>query len=138
LMDTFANIEEKKKEYVISQSQDLDFSDLKDIQRKLEENVLALIAKVDASLTEYGKAEMARLGKQLENLEQKLLRAEKSKHDQALKTMEQIKDRLFFGGMQERSLNFFHFCVDGQVKSHLDKLNSAIDALEKDLIVLEW
>ncbi|MDG1858035.1 MAG: bacillithiol biosynthesis BshC, partial [Emcibacteraceae bacterium] len=73
---------------------------------------------------------------QIESLEQKLLRAEKSKFEKSLKQMDQIKDRLFpNGGLQERSANFFNFCSDGKVQEHLLKMKEALDPFEKDFTV---
>ncbi|MBU2019307.1 MAG: bacillithiol biosynthesis cysteine-adding enzyme BshC [Bacteroidetes bacterium] len=136
--DAFGEIETLKKEYVLNQSNDFDFSDVKAAQQVLENAVIKSIEAVDASMLTFGKAEMVRLGKQIDSIEQKLIRTEKTKHEKGLKTIEQIKDRLFHGGMQERSLNFFHFCADGKVFENLEKLRTGIAPFEKDLIVLEW
>jgi uncharacterized protein YllA (UPF0747 family) len=138
VLDAFGDIEVLKKEYVLKQSSVLDFSRVKAAQKELENAVGSSIEAVDPSMTAFGNAEMARLGKQIDTIEQKLIRTEKTKHEKALKTIEQIKDRLFHSGMQERSLNFFHFCADGKVFENLDKLKFGINPFEKDLIVLEW
>ena len=136
--DVFKDIEVLKKEFILKNTSDFDFSSVRNAQSQLEKSVEEIITKVDGTLEVFGKAEMARFQKQLDVMEQKLLRSEKAKHEKALLSMDQIKERLFFGGMQERSLNFFHFCGDGQVFSNLEKLRKAIQPLEKDLIVLEW
>ena len=78
-------------------------------------------------------AEMKRIEKILEGFEQKMVKSEKSKHDKALKSMDFVFDRLFpKGGLQERSMNFFQLCADGNVSNHVQEMKEAIDPFEKD------
>lgn len=63
--------------------------------------------KIDPTLGPSTDAVKARLKKAINNLEKKLLRADKHNHEDALIQIERIKDRLFPGGeLQERSENF--------------------------------
>ena len=63
--------------------------------------------KIDPSLGPSTEAVKARLKKAINNLEKKLLKADKHNHDDALVQIERIKDSLFpQGGMQERTENF--------------------------------
>ncbi|MBE8712991.1 bacillithiol biosynthesis cysteine-adding enzyme BshC [Sphingobacterium hungaricum] len=63
--------------------------------------------KIDPSLGPSTDAVKARLKKAINNLEKKLLKADKKNHEDALVQIERLKDRLFpGGGLQERSENF--------------------------------
>lgn len=63
--------------------------------------------KIDSSLAPSTEAVKARLKKAINNLEKKLLKADKHNHEDALIQIERVKDKLFpNGGLQERSENF--------------------------------
>jgi bacillithiol biosynthesis cysteine-adding enzyme BshC len=63
--------------------------------------------EIDPSLAASAAAVEARLKKAMENLEKKLLKAEKRKHIGALEQLEKIHAHIFpIGGLQERSENF--------------------------------
>src|SRR5690606_37181896 len=63
--------------------------------------------KIDPSLGPSTDAVKARLKKAVNNLEKKLLKAEKRNHEDALIQIERVKDKLFpNGGLQERTENF--------------------------------
>jgi hypothetical protein len=63
--------------------------------------------EIDPSLAASAAAVEARLKKAMENLEKKLLKAEKRKHTGALEQLEKIHAHIFpRGGLQERSENF--------------------------------
>ncbi|MDR6733990.1 MULTISPECIES: bacillithiol biosynthesis cysteine-adding enzyme BshC [unclassified Sphingobacterium] len=63
--------------------------------------------KIDPSLGPSTEAVKARLKKAINNLEKKLLKAEKRNHQHALTDIDHVKEKLFpGGGLQERSENF--------------------------------
>lgn len=63
--------------------------------------------KIDPSLGPSTDAVKARLKKAINNLEKKLLKADKQNHKEALIQIERLKDKLFpGGGLQERTENF--------------------------------
>lgn len=63
--------------------------------------------KIDPSLGPSTEAVKARLKKAINNLEKKLMRADKRNHQDGLLQIERLKDKLFpNGGLQERSENF--------------------------------
>lgn len=139
LEDLFTDVEKAKKDFVLQQSSDFDMAPVRVKQEEIAFEIMEAIGKVDSALHDFGKAEIARIVKQIDTIEQKLIRAEKGKHEKVLKAMDQIKERLFPGGtMMERKVNFFQLCADGSVFSHLEKLQAAIDPFEKDFIILEW
>lgn len=138
LNDIFESADALKKRYVTeNSSEDLDFStieaQLEAYQSLLKEQIL----KVDANLGQYAEVELKRLDKQMDAVRAKLIKTSKGKHDQAMKAIDMIKDRLFpGGGLQERSSNFLNFCADGQVHNWLNRLIDALAPFEKDLIVI--
>jgi len=133
----FEDVDALKKKYVLDNAEELDATEMRKAQNNLIEACRNLVVAVDPNLSAFVEAEMTRLKKQLDNLEEKLIRTEKSKYEKALKQMDQIRDKLFpNNGLQERNTNFFNFCADGQVRSHLDKIKAIIDPFEKDFIVL--
>ncbi len=134
----FKDVDVLKKEYVKHHASDeLDFSDLNQFVEKLTAEMEARALSVDANMGKFAGAEAARLEKQLDNFKAKLIKAAKGQHDQAMKSIETIKDRLFpGGGLQERSANFLSFCADGSVKANLDQLYEALNPFSENLIVL--
>jgi bacillithiol biosynthesis cysteine-adding enzyme BshC len=65
------------------------------------------VNEIDPSLVASAAAVETRLKKAMENLEKKLLKAEKQKHTGALEQLEKIHAHIFpIGGLQERSENF--------------------------------
>ena len=54
-----------------------------------------------------------------------------------MKAIEQIKQKLFpENDLQERHVNFFQFCADGNVQSRIGDLSEAIEPFYNDLILL--
>lgn len=69
-------------------------------------------AKIDPTLAPSTEAVTVRLQHAMQNLERKLVRAEKRKHETHLVQIEQVKEQLFPGdSLQERSENFGLFYV---------------------------
>jgi uncharacterized protein YllA (UPF0747 family) len=67
-----------------------------------------------------------------------LIKTEKNKHENSLSQIEQLKNKLFpNGGLQERSMNFFSICSDGNVYSHLTEIYNSIDPFGNDLIIIK-
>lgn len=103
----FKNTEELKKEYVRRHTKHRltlndEWMELNAIFSKLRLRA----HKIDPSLGPSTDAVKARLKKAINNLEKKLLRAEKRNHDDALIQIDRIKEKLFPGGaLQERSEN---------------------------------
>ena len=108
------------------------------IIEELKLEITDLIAGVDSSMVGYSSAENVKLQKQIEGIKSKLIKISKSKHESAMKTIDQIIDKLFpNGGLQERTTNFFSFCPDGNYADKLDALYDCISPEEKDLLILE-
>lgn len=134
--DVFKDVDVLKKQFVLDNTEELDFTQLRLQKENLIHAATDIVFKVDPNMKGFLEAEMTRLTKQIDGLEQKLMRAEKGKFEKSLKQMDQIKDKLFpGGGLQERATNFFQFCADGEVFKHLNKMQNAIEPFEKDFII---
>lgn len=103
----FKDTEELKKEYVRRHTKHRltlndEWMELNAIFSKLRLRA----HKIDPSLGPSTDAVKARLKKAINNLERKLLKADKRNHDDALIQIDRIKEKLFPGGaLQERSEN---------------------------------
>lgn len=104
----------------------LDFTDQKEFLRKQFETLNSIATKTDASFTGAVKAQEIKQLKGLENLEKRLLKAEKRSHTEQLERITQIQNELFPGlSLQERKANFSEFYLefDGKLLAELfDKL----------------
>jgi uncharacterized protein YllA (UPF0747 family) len=62
---------------------------------------------------------------------------QKQQFEIQLKQIEDIRMKaLPLNGLQERHYSFFHFCANGKVYERIAQIKSALDPLEKDLIIL--
>lgn len=136
--DIFKDADVWKKEYVQNNSgDDLNFSNLDSQLHDFKITLKSTILTVDQSKEQFANAEIAKLEKQIEAIKAKATKMSKSKHDSVMNFIDQLKSKIFpNNGLQERSVNFFQFCADGKVSSHLSDLYEALDPFEKDLIVL--
>ena len=134
----FKDIDELKKQYVLTNSsEELNFTNLDSSFADFSSTLSKQIIQIDPNLHSFASSEIIRIEKQILSIKQKLIKTEKGKHEQILNQIEQIKNRLFpNGGMQERSMNFFSLCSDGQVTKHLEYIYNSIEPFGNDLIVL--
>ena len=128
-----------KKYFVKNNSEGkLDFEVIDQLQKSLSEEINRLVTSIEPSMKGYASAEDSRLIKQMESLKAKLIKTSKSKHESSLKTIDQVIDKLFpNGGLQERNMNFFSFCPNGDYRNVLNELYNCIDPEEKDLIIIK-
>jgi uncharacterized protein YllA (UPF0747 family) len=76
------------------------------------EGLKTRVSKIDLTLNASTEAVETRLKKALDNLEKKLIRAEKRNFEEAIEAIEKIRNILFpGGGLQERKENFGLFYV---------------------------
>lgn len=84
-------------------------------------------------------AELTRIQKQIEALEEKFEKARKAKFDKALKQIDQLVDKIQpKGQQQERTLNILQFCPDGQLSPRIAAVyeQMQLDSEEKQWFVL--
>jgi len=134
----FESIHEIKKQYVIDNTEEeLEFSELEhkatDFIKELENSIVAL----DKGLEGYAKSESTKIQKQLDGVEQKLIRHQKKKHDDAMKQIDGIYSRLFpKNGLQERYDNMIPFLAKYGPKEFVGMVYDLIDPVEEDLILV--
>lgn len=138
LEDVFRDLDELKNEYVLKHSKDvLNFDKLDEATKTLTNQISTQIAQVKVQLKQFEEAEIKRLNKQIQVIQHKLIKHQKRNFDDAMRQLEEVKESLFpKNGVQERRLNFLNFCGNGEVFSFLEKIKSAIDPMENELIVL--
>ncbi|KGO90168.1 bacillithiol biosynthesis cysteine-adding enzyme BshC [Flavobacterium suncheonense] len=105
----------------------LDFSEQKQFLREQFEKLNAIAAQTDASFSGAVKAQEAKQLKGLENLEKRLLKAEKKMHQERLERMVKLQNELFPNqSLQERKNNFSEFYLtegEGLTTKLFEKLN---------------
>lgn len=92
---------------------ELDFSGQKDFLRQQFDTLFEIANQTDKSFSGAVKAQETKQIKGLENLEKRLLKAEKRKHAELLGRMSDLQQELFPGGsLQERFSNFSEFWLE--------------------------
>lgn len=128
--DLFDDTESLIKRFVADETDnELSLGEEKEQLEALFEAVAKKAEEIDPTLRKKALAEGARQLKSLENLEGRLMRAEKQKHETAINQIRSLKDKLFpDNGLQERKENFLNFYLRyGQdffatLKKHLHSL----------------
>jgi len=117
---------------------ELDFSAQKAFLRQQFDALYAMAEKTDKSFSGAVKAQEAKQIKGLENLEKRLLKAEKRKHAELLQRIENLQMELFpNGALQERFSNFSEFWL-AYGDSLIPKIAATLKPLDNrfDIIVL--
>lgn len=134
----FIDTEELIKIFVEDNSEgELNFSEEKLELQAIFEKVKSKTIEVDASLGKTVLAEAAKQIKSLENLESRVMRAEKQKHETSINQLRNLKEKLFpSNGLQERKDNFMAFYMK-HGEAYLETLKETFDPLEKSFVVIE-
>ncbi len=104
---------------------------------KLFEEIKLRAASIDVTLAPLVAAEAKRANKGLEKIESRLLRAEKRKHADKLRQIEEVKEALFpHGGLQERSDNFLNFYQTDN--AFIQKIEEAFDPFDFQFNLLRY
>jgi bacillithiol biosynthesis cysteine-adding enzyme BshC len=139
ILDILKPINEIKKQILLNhESDNLDF-DLVDFQFNQFKNDFSEKAiKIDPAFKSRVGAEFAKIEKQIDNLKIQLEKSVKLKHEKSLLGVEQLKNKLFPNNSpQERSVNFFQFCSDGNFTIRLRDIFSSIEPFNSDFIIIE-
>jgi len=110
--------------------------------KKEEEIVIAVfdaIAKktetIDPSLKSFVAAELQKTLKTIQNIETRLLKAEKQKKEVTVNQIRNVKEKLFpNNGLQERHDNIISLLLAN--KSIIDKLIEKLNPLKKEFVIL--
>ena len=114
----------------------IDLSEQKEILKQQFDKLTQIAAQTDASFTGAVKAQEAKQIKGLENLEKKLLRAEKRSHADKLERITLIQNELFPNrSLQERTVNFAEFYLEHDGKL-LEQLFKELKPLEQEFNVV--
>ena len=74
------------------------------------------------------EAELTRIQKQVEALEERFEKMRKAKFDKALKQIEQLSEKLQpKGQLQERTTNILNFCPDGELSHRIDQIYTQLE-----------
>jgi uncharacterized protein YllA (UPF0747 family) len=78
-------------------------------------------------------AELTRIQKQIEALEEKFEKARKAKFDKAIKQIEQLSEKIQpKGHQQERNLNILQFCPDGEIAVRIAQIYAQLDPFSQE------
>ncbi len=116
----------------------IDFSDLDNANAALSTQLMASVLEVDSNMNKFADAEITKLNKQMEQVKNKLYKMHKSKHETALKSLDQLKEKMFPGnGLQERKWNLFHFLPNGNYTAFIKEIKDNMDLFNPDVMVIE-
>lgn len=102
------------------------------IFEKIKEKAIS----TDQSLTGTVESEKQKVTQQVKYLEEKLLRAEKKKHESAVSQVKKMKEKFFPGGsFQERYDNFIPFYL-AHGNAFLEELKKDLNPFNKQLLVI--
>jgi bacillithiol biosynthesis cysteine-adding enzyme BshC len=134
----FRTTNELTKSFISQNEKDtIDFSEINEHASNLKKEILTKSLAIDQALNPFIEAEITRIEKQLEAIQSKLEKSVKLKHEKALKTIVQIKEKLFpNNNLQERSLNFLQICKNGEIYSFIETIFQTIDPFNSDVLIL--
>lgn len=136
--DLFGDVEALIKDYVKQHTEnEISLKAEKAELQKVFKQVEAKAKEVDPTLVKAAAAEGARQLNSLGQLEGKLMKAEKQRHDTAVNQMRKLKEKLFPGnGLQERHDNFMMFYLK-YGDDFFRMLFAALDPLKKGFVIIE-
>jgi bacillithiol biosynthesis cysteine-adding enzyme BshC len=135
--DFLPDVEEIIKDYVKQNTKnELNLSDEKKQLEALFDAIEKKAVEVDQTMGKTVLAEKAKQLKSFEQLEGKLLRAEKQRHDIAINQIRNFKDKYFPGnGLQERKDNFLGIYLKNG-ETFFETLLEHLDPLKKGFIII--
>ena len=105
--DLFKQIDLLKKDFVKGHNQQLHLDEERASIVKMYNSLRQKAITVDITLEQHIEAQLTRHKKCLDNIQAKLIKAEKRNREEEMQMISAIKDYLFPGGtLQERKLNF--------------------------------
>ncbi|MCB9335549.1 MAG: bacillithiol biosynthesis cysteine-adding enzyme BshC [Flavobacteriales bacterium] len=137
VLDLFKHEDDLIKQY-IKEGSDI-ILDLQEEQKCVEEvfnDIVEKAALIDQSLQPMIKAELQKSLKSIQNIENRLVKAEKRKEEVAINQIKNLKEKLFpSGSLQERKENFIYlYLVLGH--NFIDQLLETLKPFEKEFTVL--
>lgn len=137
--ETFIQPKEQLRNRFLKENDEekLDIASIRETMKQLHDQMIAKAADIDVSLESFAEAETVRMEKQIDAFHQKLTKQVKQQHEQSLKNIDAISDRLFpEAGLQERYFHWLQFAPDGNVPPLLAAIHEAVQPFEGGLIVV--
>ncbi len=107
--------------------------ELKEILEKIKD----IAGDVDVSLAQMTEAETEKVSNALDKIEKKMMAAEKRKHSDKMRQIDEVKDYLFpSNGLQERKENFLSFYKADE--KFIKKLTKAFDPFNLQFHIMRW
>jgi uncharacterized protein YllA (UPF0747 family) len=127
-----------KKEFLLNNEEETIEFTLQDFQfNQFKKDLIHKSELIDPSLKSWIEAEFTRIEKQVDGIKNRLEKSVKSKHEKALKSIEQLKEKLLpANGMQDRNLNFFQFCPNGNYKNKLQNIYNFVEPFDSSILIL--
>ncbi|MCO5259963.1 MAG: bacillithiol biosynthesis cysteine-adding enzyme BshC [Crocinitomicaceae bacterium] len=137
--DLFKELHVLNKEYLEKNAADeIDFTEIQEKLAQLKNIFLETSSAIDPSLDKYMIAETVKLEKHFQQMQDQLYKSSKKKHEKGLKSLKQIKDRLFpEGNLQERYTNFLQLAPDGNLLKVIDAIVEHVQPSTNDFLIFE-
>ncbi|WP_296620465.1 bacillithiol biosynthesis cysteine-adding enzyme BshC [Marivirga sp.] len=137
-LDLFTEREELKKQITKRISaQKLNLNDERQQLKSLLNEIRQYAGDVDPSLSQMTEAETEKISNAIDKIEKKMMAAEKRKHSDKMRQIDEIKDFLFPGnGLQERKENFIPFYQADD--KFIKKLVKAFDPFNLQFHIMRW
>lgn len=132
--DFLANVTELKKQYLEQQGdQTPDYSQQQQLWTQYKTAFLNLAQQAFPQEHRTVEAELTRLHKQIEALEEKFEKARKAQFERVLKQIDQLADKIQpKGQLQERTLNILQFCPDGEIAVRIAQIYAQFDPFSQE------
>jgi len=141
LLLTWSDLFLKQQELVNLKAREIsefpvDFEKQKKFLRQQFDDLMHIARQTDKSFTGAVEAQQAKQIKGLENLEKRLLKAQKRKYSKQLERITDLQNELFPNkSLQERQANFAEFYIESG-KNLIEKLQLALQPLESNFDIL--
>ena len=131
LMDLKLGVDQIVKDIALNNAeQNLQLTDAEAEMLKAKSMVMEKVYKVNKNLETMVEAEFAKMIKTMERIEAKLIKAEKSKHEQVQNKLVRLRDQFFpNNGFQERHENFLPYYLKDDQFIHKILTNLTVDKL---------
>lgn len=138
LRELMGDTEELVKEWVHQRSeQELSLAAERNTLNRIFDDLAQRTQEIDPTLVGAVRAEEAKQVKSLEQLEQRLVRAQKQRFDTELNQLRGLKEKLFPGnGLQERYDNFIPYYLR-HGRAFFEVLLENLDPLKTDFVVIQ-
>jgi uncharacterized protein YllA (UPF0747 family) len=136
--DLFTDREELKKQIAKKiTALKLNLNDERQQLKLLLSEIQQSAGAIDKSLSQMTEAETEKIKNSIDKIEKKMMSAEKRKHADKMRQIDEIKDFLFPGnGLQERKENFLPFYQADE--KFIKKLIKAFDPFNLEFHIMRW